>query len=170
MRTIRLCQFVAALFIAVSIGNVPVAAEEQARKAIDAMDSTADPAIKELTAQLHYFLANSSSEDAHAQFWADDLVYTSSNGTRFGKDDIMQGFAEPEESAEEASDEPNVVYTGEDVNVQVFGTTAVVTFKLVGTPDDGSSGQKYFNSGTFVKRHGAWRVVVWQATIIPAES
>jgi len=135
----------------------------------------ADDDVAELTAMLHFFLANSSTEEAHQHFWAEDLVYTSSNGTRFGKADIMQGFAEPEEEgaeeeAEEESDGPNVVYTGEDVNVQLFGTTAVVTFRLVGTPDDGSAIQSYFNSGTFLKRHGEWQVVVWQATIIPDET
>lgn len=133
-----------------------------------------DSAVAELTAKLHYFLENSSTEAAHSQFWADDLVYTSSNGTRFGKADIMEGFAEPEDAAaeegsEEEADEPTVVYAGEDVNVQVFGTTAVVTFELVSTPDDGSAGQNYYNSGTFLKRHGAWQAVSWQATIIPSE-
>ena len=127
----------------------------------------------ELTAMLHDFLANSSTEAAHAKFWADDLVYTSSNGTRFGKDSIMEGFAagDAEEAAEnedEAQEDqgPALVYTGEDVKVQVYGTTAIVTFRLVGTPDDGSANNEYFNSGTFLKRDGAWRVVSWQATII----
>jgi NAD(P)-dependent dehydrogenase (short-subunit alcohol dehydrogenase family) len=131
-----------------------------------------DSAVAELTAKLHYFLSNSSTEAAHSQFWADDLIYTSSNGTRFGKTDIMGGFAEPEEEAAEPEDaaEPAVVYTGEDVEVQVFGTTAVVTFKLIGTPDDGSVVKNYYNSGTFLKRHGAWQAVSWQATIIPAET
>ena len=127
----------------------------------------ADTAVAELSAKLHYFLTNSSTEAAHSQFWADDLVYTSSNGTRFGKGDIMEGF---EEAEDEAAEEPSVDYTGEDVNVQVFGTTAIVTFKLVGTPDDGSAGQNYFNSGTFLKRHGAWQAVSWQATIISNET
>jgi ketosteroid isomerase-like protein len=121
---------------------------------------------------LHYFLKHSATEEAHAKFWADELVYTSSNGTRFGKDDIMQGFADTEESGQdaEASETPDVVFTGEDVNIQVFGTTAIVTFRLVGTPDDGSELLQYFNSGTFLKRQGRWQVVNWQATIIPQES
>ena len=120
----------------------------------------------ELTATLHHFLANSSTQAAHTKFWADDLVYTSSNGTRFGKADILEDFAE-EEAAEEESEEPESVYSGEDVNIQVYGTTAVVTFRLVGTPDDGSEVSEYFNSGTFLKRHGMWQAVSWQATIIP---
>lgn len=135
---------------------------------MDAVPSS-DTAKAELTASVHYFLKNSSTEAAHAKFWSEDLVYTSSSGSRYGKADIMSGFAEENEAVEE-DEEPTTVYTGEDVNIQVFGTTAVVTFRLVGTPDDGSATSEYFNSGTFVKQHGAWQAVNWQATIIPAET
>jgi hypothetical protein len=44
----------------------------------------------------------------------------------------------------------------------------VVTFRLVGTPDDGSAALQYFNTGTFLKRDGEWRALAWQATVIPA--
>jgi hypothetical protein len=132
-----------------------------------------DTAHAELTALLNYFLENSATEEAHAKFWADDLVYTSSNGTRFGKADIMQGFASDTDEAGDAetgdSATPQVVFTGEDVEVQVFGTTAVITFRLVGTPEDDSAPMEYFNSGTFLKRQGNWQAVNWQATIIPPE-
>jgi NAD(P)-dependent dehydrogenase (short-subunit alcohol dehydrogenase family)/ketosteroid isomerase-like protein len=123
-----------------------------------------DTAEVELTAMLHSFLQNTGAEAAHAKFWADDLVYTSSNGTRFGKTEIMQSFA-----GKDGSEAADIVYSGEDVSVRVFGTTAVVTFRLVGTPNDGSASSQYFNSGTFLKRQGAWRAVSWQATTIPAE-
>lgn len=131
-----------------------------------------DTAKAELTAMVHYFLKNSGTEEAHASFWAEDLVYTSSNGTRFGKADILQGFASDtgdDEAAEDDSDAPQLTFSGEDVNVQVFGTTAVVTFRLVGTPDDDSAPLEYFNSGTFLKRQGRWQAINWQATIIPPE-
>ena len=75
----------------------------------------------------------------------------------------MQGFADGDEKDSLST----TVYRGEDINVQLFGTTAVVTFKLVGTPSDGSGVQHYFNTGTFLKRNGEWRVVAWQATLIP---
>ncbi|MGB5487583.1 MAG: hypothetical protein WBN06_09355, partial [Lysobacterales bacterium] len=64
-------------------------------------------------------------------------------------------------------DGPAMAYTGEDVKVQLFGTTAVVTFQLVGTPDDGSEVKNYFNTGTFLLRGGEWQAVAWQATVIP---
>jgi hypothetical protein len=114
---------------------------------------------------LHDFLANSATAASHDRFWADDLVYTSSTGTRFGKAEIMQSFVEADTAD---SDEPTVAYRGEDVRVQLFGSTAVVTFRLVGTPTDGSRLTEYFNTGTFVKRDGEWRAVAWQATMIPA--
>ena len=156
----------AILSIAGFSSSSAIAAEQGAQKAVQPSDS----ATAELTALLHYFLANSATEAAHAKIWSDDLVYTSSNGSRYGKADIMGNFAdedEPEEATEE-SEGPQTVYTGEDVNIQVFGTTAVVTFRLVGTPDDGSETSQYFNSGTFVKQHGSWQAVMWQATIIPS--
>ncbi len=113
------------------------------------------------------FLAAAHQRSAHERFWADDLVYTSSSGLRFGKAEIMAGFAD--ESAGEAVP-PETIYTGEDVVVRVYGDAAVVTFKLVGTPA-GSSGANvinhYFNTGTFVRRDGTWKVVAWQATKIP---
>ncbi len=120
----------------------------------------------ELTAMLQEFLAAADEEAAHAQFWADDLVYTSSNGTRRGKAEIMAGF---ENADEEESTEPAMTYSGDDVNVQIFGTTAIVTFQLVGTPDDGTEVKNYFNTGTFLKRGGQWQAVAWQATVIPGE-
>jgi NAD(P)-dependent dehydrogenase (short-subunit alcohol dehydrogenase family) len=135
---------------------------EQLIEKIDAAMSRDDEA--ELTAMLHKFLGSSDQPEAHADFWAHDLVYTSSNGTRVGKSDIMSGFDE-EESEDTA--EPAVAYTGEDVKVQLFGTTAIVTFQLVGTPEDGSEVKNYFNTGTFLKRGGKWQAVAWQATVIP---
>jgi hypothetical protein len=120
----------------------------------------------ELTAMLHKFLGSSDQREAHVGFWADDLVYTSSNGTRFGKADVLAGF---DETDEEEDDGPAMAYTGEDVKVQLFGTTAIVTFQLVGTPDDGSEVKNFFNTGTFLKRGGKWQAVAWQATIIPGK-
>ena len=121
----------------------------------------------ELTSMLHEFLAGASDAAAHERFWADELVYTSSNGTRTSKAEIMQGFGK---SADQDSEEPGPVFTGEDIQIQIYGTTAVVAFRLVATPADNaeeSAVQSYFNTGTFLKRDGLWKVVAWQATKIP---
>ena len=132
---------------------------------VAAADSSTDSEVEVLTTMLHEFLAGSYEAETHARFWADDLIYTSSNGTRFGKADIMESMSAGDDSEEGSL--PAIVYTGEDVQVQVYGSTAIVAFKLVGTPRDGSTAQNYFNTGTFLKRDGEWRVVAWQATIIP---
>ncbi len=126
--------------------------------------------VEELTGMLHDFLANSGKETAHERFWADDLVYSSSAGLRFGKADIMSGFDSASE--EEGDTPPEVVYSGEEVDVRLYGDTAIVAFKLVGTPTDKGAATDvmyYYNTGTFLKRGGVWKAVAWQATKLPPE-
>jgi hypothetical protein len=122
----------------------------------------------ELTAMLRDFLANANQRAAHERFWSDDLVYSSSSGLRFGKADIMQGFDSTEDEA--SSEPPAVVYSGEEIDVRLYDDMAVVAFKLVGKPSDGSDPLYYYNTGTFLKRGGVWKVVAWQATRIPDET
>lgn len=112
------------------------------------------------------FLDNTESREVHAAFWAEDLVYTSSNGTRFGKQQIMLGF---EEEPDLTADWPT--YSAEDMLVRVYDTTGVVTFTLIGTPSPSSDNpvSRFLNTGTFLKRGGDWQAVAWQATRIPAE-
>jgi NAD(P)-dependent dehydrogenase (short-subunit alcohol dehydrogenase family) len=120
----------------------------------------ADDDVEKITALLHAFLAGSGEASAHERFWANDLVYTSSDGTRTSKSEILQDLAaEPENDNASASR-----YHGEDIKVQLLGSTAVVTFTLVGTPGDGAAPLYYFNTGTFIQRDGEWRVIAWQAT------
>ena len=117
---------------------------------------------------LHEFLASSHQRAAHLVFWADDLVYTSSNGTRFGRAEIVSGFDE----APESTQTPAVVYSGDQVDIRLYGDTAIVAFRLIGTPADAAddaSQNRYYNTGTLLKRDGAWQVVAWQATKIPQE-
>jgi hypothetical protein len=128
----------------------------------------ASPDETQLTRLLNDFMAGASVDDeaAHDRFWAEELVYTSSSGERFGKAEIMSSF---DDTAESAEGDPAMVYTAEDVRIQLYGETAVVTFRLVGTTQEASPVvSQYFNTGTFLKREGEWRAVAWQATRIPA--
>jgi hypothetical protein len=116
----------------------------------------------ELTAILGEFLDGATRNDAaiHNKYWADELIYTSSGGTRFGKAELMQsvtsrGMLKPEEIA--------TVYSSEDVRIMQYGDTAVVAFVLVGR--SGVDTKRYLNSGTFVRKNGQWQAVNWQATI-----
>jgi len=110
------------------------------------------------------FLAGASRNDAamHDRFWADDLIYTGSSGRRVSKADIMKDVRS---APPPKPDDPKVAFTAEDVRVQQYGTTAIVAFKLVATSENNVS--TYLNSGTFLKRKGVWKVVNWQATILP---
>ncbi|GAB2931622.1 nuclear transport factor 2 family protein [Rheinheimera gaetbuli] len=118
----------------------------------------------ELTALLAEFLDGATRNDAaiHNKYWADELIYTSSGGTRFGKAELMQsvtsrGMLKPEEI--------DTVYSSEDVRIMQYGDTAVVAFVLVGR--SGVDTKRYLNSGTFVRKNGQWQAVNWQATIKP---
>jgi ketosteroid isomerase-like protein len=124
----------------------------------------------DLAAMLAEFLATSDQQASHESFWAEDLIYTSSAGLRFDKSDILAGFDSADTQDETADAEPPMTYSGDDVDIRIFGDTAVVTFKLVGTPTDKVSPGDvlyYFNTGVFLKRDGIWKVVAWQATKIP---
>ena len=123
--------------------------------------------VEDLTNMLNKFLANAGAAEVHERFWADDLIYTSSRGTRTTKAEIMAGFNASEEEESEDDDSPGPVYTAENIQIQVYGDTAVVAFKLVATPPDNSVVLTYFNTGTFLRRNGKWQVVAWQATTIP---
>ncbi len=124
----------------------------------------------ELTRLLNEFLAGAGRNDAavHDRFWADDLIYTRSAGTRINKQELMKDVR----SAPAARPgDPVTIYTSEDVRIQQYGNAAVVAFKLVGstTRSDGSkSVSNHLNTGTFIKRNGKWQVVAWQATAVPA--
>lgn len=127
-----------------------------------AVSATADDEAQ-LRALLDAFLAGSDRAEQHQRFWADELVYTSSDGSRTNKQAIVAGFAKGEQKASLSTTD----YHGEDVQVQLYGATAVITFRLVGKPKDGSATQNYLNTGTFLKRDGEWRAIAWQATRIP---
>jgi hypothetical protein len=62
------------------------------------------------------------------------------------------------------------VYSAVDVQINIYGDTAVVAFKLVGKTikkDESTETSTFYNTGTFVKRKERWQAVAWQATAIP---
>jgi hypothetical protein len=127
------------------------------------------PDTAELTRLLNDFLTGAGKNDAaaHDLFWADDLIYTRSAGTRTNKAELMKGVR----SAPAAKPgDPVTVYSAEDTRINQYGNAAVVAFRLVGTTTraDGSKRvSNHLNTGMFIKRNGIWKVVAWQATTIP---
>lgn len=117
---------------------------------------------------LHEFLIGASVNDyeTHDRFWADDLIYTSSNGERIGKQDIMSGLT----VGYTQTDDHNPVYSAEEIQIRIYGEAAVVAFMLVADvplEPAGTERMLFYNTGTFLKRDGEWRAVAWQATRIP---
>ncbi|MCB5225996.1 nuclear transport factor 2 family protein [Alishewanella sp. 16-MA] len=114
-----------------------------------------------LTNMLDTFLDGASRNDPmiHNAFWAEELIYTSSAGTRFGKAQLMQGV---NSRGEIPAAEVSMRYGREDLQIMQYGDTAVVAFVLVGK--SATETLRFLNSGTLVKRNGQWQVVNWQAT------
>jgi len=129
------------------------------------------PDAPKLTSLLKEFLAGASRNDAniHDRFWADDLIYTGSNGRRRGKDEIMKDVRSA--PAPKPGD-PVTTYSAEDIRIQQYGNTAVVAFRLVGASMQNGKTEvtNYLNTGTLLKRKGEWQVVAWQATKVPDQS
>ncbi|WP_296622894.1 nuclear transport factor 2 family protein [Marivirga sp.] len=116
----------------------------------------------ELKQILHKFMDGASKNDSliHANFWAEDLIYTSSTGNRFGKKEIIARFNSAEDTKIER---PSTNYTAEDIITQQYDDMAIIAFKMKAVGD--STIQYYLNSGTFLKRDGKWQAVNWQATL-----
>ncbi|WP_416306739.1 nuclear transport factor 2 family protein [Neptunicella sp. SCSIO 80796] len=123
-----------------------------------------------LTELIVDFLQGATVNDAsvHDNFWAEELVYTSSNGTRFGKKQLMEGVRQ---AGPQPATADTTIYSAENIQVWQHQDTAVVTFTLVGKSGQGDTSEtkKYLNSGTFVKRDNRWQAVNWQATIKAAD-
>ncbi|WP_066966461.1 nuclear transport factor 2 family protein [Microbulbifer sp. Q7] len=128
---------------------------------------------------LNQFLAGAADDiQVHQRFWADDLIYTSSSGQRFGKAVIIDGMQKAEEEEknsrnEEVEASAPMRYRAEDTDIRLLDNTAIIAFRLIAEPASSSDKQakkmEFFNTGTFVKRDGEWRALAWQATKIPPE-
>lgn len=127
-----------------------------------AAPAQSDARADRLRARVDAFLAGATVNDAeiHDAFWAEELVYTSSSGTRFGKASLMAGVRE---SGPIAAADAEASYSAEDVRIRLFGELALLDFTLVADGADGSQA-RYLNSGVFVWRDERWQAVNWHAT------
>lgn len=116
----------------------------------------------DVEARLNWFLNGVNDVEVHNEFWADELIYTSSSGTRFGKSTIIDGMRD----SNAASDESTAWYGAENVTVRSFGDAVVLTFELTLYESKASQtpSQRYFNTGVLIKQDGNWRATAWQAT------
>ncbi len=96
-------------------------------------------------------------------FFADDVIYTRSAGVTVDKTEILKNIDV------RAANEPQATFEADGFTVHPYGDAAVVNFRLVmHNVVNGKAQTAYFrNTGTFLKRHGKWQVVAWQATRVP---
>ncbi|HWZ46427.1 MAG TPA: nuclear transport factor 2 family protein [Candidatus Saccharimonadales bacterium] len=93
-------------------------------------------------------------------FFADDVVYTSSNGVTINKEELLKVLDGG------SADRFHGSCTAEDITVRPYDDIVVVNFCMV-MHNEGQGRQEvsYFrNTGTFLKRSGRWQAVAWQAT------
>ena len=83
---------------------------------LNAQNSSDETELKKI---LHNFMDGASKNDSliHANFWAEELIYTSSNGTRFGKKEIIGRFNSNKESKIEI---PSTIIQLKDHHIQQF--------------------------------------------------
>jgi ketosteroid isomerase-like protein len=128
--------------------------------------------VRELTAMLSQFMRDASSNNAAGfdRFFADDLIYTGSNGMVHTKADIMRSLNAPKPATAPTEKQ---IYSAENVVVHDFGGTAIIGFQLVARKEQ-SDGKieisNYRDTGTFLRRNGRWQVIAWQATKIPEKT
>jgi hypothetical protein len=107
-----------------------------------------------------------SDREIFENFFADDVIYTSSTGITINKEEIMKILDVRSPNRFKGS------CTAEDITVHPYDDVVVVNFCMVMQSENrGRLEVSYFrNTGTFVKRGGRWQVVAWQATRAPEGS
>jgi len=124
-----------------------------------------DATTQQVTQLVRNFLANVPKNDPKVfqEFFADDVIYTRAVGVTIAKADILKNIDV------RAVNEPQATYDADDFTVHPYGERAVVNFRLIMHNNEGGKATtSYFrNTGTFLKRHGKWQAVAWQATKVP---
>ncbi|MGA2096645.1 MAG: nuclear transport factor 2 family protein [Candidatus Acidiferrum sp.] len=123
-------------------------------------------AKEEVTALLREFLdaAGRGDRAVFDKFFAEDVIYTRATGVVTTKGDIMAALGKQGTATDGKS-----TYSAEDITAHQYGDVVVVAFRLLGRTvgNDGKTETNlYRNTGTFVRRHGSWQAVAWQATKI----
>lgn len=120
----------------------------------------------EVIVTIDQFLYGASVNDAtiHNQFWAEELIYTSSSGSRFGKAELM---AEMEDTTPTAEENVTTWFTASNPHINYVEGVAIANFVLVASNPAGEVQNRYYNTGVFVFRDMRWQAINWNATVIP---
>jgi hypothetical protein len=155
--------FAVAALLPVIVSGVPAQKNNAPEKApVAATLSAEDTAtIKQVRQLVLDFLANVPKNDPKVfeSFFADDVIYTRSAGVTVNKAEILKNIDV------RSVNEPGATYDADDFTVHPYGDMAVVNFRLI--QHNGAQTNSFRNTGTFLKRHGQWQAVAWQATRVP---
>ncbi|HEX2327619.1 MAG TPA: nuclear transport factor 2 family protein [Candidatus Angelobacter sp.] len=150
--------FAVAALLPGMISAVPQRAEAQSKTAALQMSAQDQVTARHIEQLVRDFLRNVPKNDPKVfqEFFADDVIYTRSAGVTVNKAEILKNIGV------RAAKEPEVTYEADDVTVHPYGNMAVINFRLV--QHNGAQTNYFRNTGTFLKRHGQWQAVAWQAT------
>lgn len=107
--------------------------------------------------------AASGDQKVFDSFFADDVIYTGSSGSKMDKAAVMKSIGA------HLANGSKVAYRADDITVHPYDNTVIVNFRMAVDDDDqGKHETLYFrNTGTFLRRNGRWQAVAWQATRVP---
>ena len=99
-----------------------------------------------------------------ANLWADDLVFVGTNGKPSSKAQRLSGMTRPATSSDVAVSSA----TNDEVNVRVYGQTAVVTLvsRWITRSSNREFSNRYMTTHVWVKQRGRWRLVSAQVSNI----
>jgi len=94
------------------------------------------------------------------EIYDDEFSAIAGNGQVIGKSQLMMVFKR---------NDPTISFTTDDINVRVFGDTALFVGRLRGRTADGTLVSASRFTHVFVKRGGKWRCVAGQSTPLPKD-
>ncbi len=159
--------FAMAALLPVMTTGLPAQPASSSPNALVAATMSADDraTARHIEQMVRDFLADVPKGDRKVfdNFFADDVIYTRSAGVTVDKAEILKNIDV------RAANEPQATFEADGFTVHPYGDTAVVNFRLVmHNVANGKAQTVYFrNTGMFLKRHGKWQVVAWQATRVP---
>lgn len=93
-----------------------------------------------------------------AAIYADDFSAIGGNGQILNKQQLFDVFKR---------NNPEIIFTTDEISVRVFGQTAIFTGRLTGRTADGKPLSASRFTHFFVKRSGRWQCVAGQSTALP---
>ena len=121
----------------------------------------ANPTVEEEIKQLEFFLADLISRkdiDTYATYLTDDYVRIAANGLISTKAEVLDGFRN--------STGTTGKMTPHDLDVRVFGNTAILKGILAIENKDGSTRTSIITK-VFIHRDGKWYLAALQGTALP---